>query len=192
MNQNIGIFEGSVDIGKTLKGSTVYDPAAGTYTVTGGGADMWGDEDDFRMAWLKVSGDVTLTADVEVVKARVIPNTKAVLMIRQNLDPAPPYADIAIHADGHITLQFRRTQGGQTEDVLLPKPNSRRFRIERKGDQFTVFAGATDGSKLTASKPVKIVLNDPVYVGLGMCSHQADGLATAVFSNVSVEPKPQK
>ncbi len=192
MNQTIGIFESSTDIGKTLKGSTVYNATAGTYTVTGGGADMWGDEDDFQMAWLKLSGDVTLTADVEVVKERVIPNTKAVLMIRQSLDPASPYADIAKHADGHITLQFRRTQGGQTEDVLLPKPNSKRLRVERKGDQFTVYAGATDGSKLTASKPVKIVLSNPVYVGLGMCSHQADGLATAIFSNVSIEPKPNK
>ncbi len=46
----LGLFEGAGDIGKTLKGSTVYDPATGTYTVTGGGADMWGAEDDFQMA----------------------------------------------------------------------------------------------------------------------------------------------
>ncbi len=190
MNQNIGIFEGSTDIGNTLRGSTVYDPAAGTYTVTGGGADMWGAEVDFQMAWVKVSGDVALTADVRIVQGHTIPNTKAVLMIRQSLDTASPYADIAIHADGHITLQYRLAQGGETGDILSAEHNSNRLRIERKGDLFTMYASAPDG-KMTASEPLKVVLHDPVYVGIGMCSHQADVLETAVFSNVKIDHLPK-
>jgi hypothetical protein len=36
--------------------------------------------------------------------------------------------------------------------------------------------------------PVEYVsLKDPVYVGLGVCSHVADKVETAIFSNVSVE-----
>ena len=41
--------------------------------------------------------------------------------------------------------------------------------------------------KLTASAPVTIILHDPVYVGIGMCAHKADGVETAVFSNVKIE-----
>jgi hypothetical protein len=34
---------------------------------------------------------------------------------------------------------------------------------------------------------VTIILQDPVYVGIGMCAHHADRLETAVFSNVKIE-----
>lgn len=182
-----GIFEGSTDIGKTLQGSTIYDASTGEYRVTGGGADMWGAEDDLHFSWVRISGDVTLTADVRFPSdGGAIPLKKGVLMIRQSLDPDSPYADIAIHGDGHVTPQYRNRQGGETADTMLSKSGSTRLRIERRGDQFTVYAGPVDG-KLTASAPITIVLRDPVYVGIGMCAHKADGVETAIFSNVAIE-----
>ena len=182
-----GLFEGSTDVGSTPKGSTVYDPGRGEYRVTGGGADMWGAADAFHLSWVRLSGDVTLTADVAFpADGGAIPLKKAVLIERQSLDPASPYADVAIHGDGHITLQYRATQGGETADTTSTEHGSTRLRIERKGDQFTIYAGPANG-KLTASAPVTIVLHDPVYVGIGMCAHQADRLETAVFSNVKIE-----
>jgi len=182
-----GLFEGSTDVGSTLKGSTVYDPGSGEYRVTGGGADMWGAADAFHLSWVRLSGDVTLTADVRFpADGGAIPLKKAVLIVRQSLDPASPYADVAIHGDGHITLQYRATQGGETADTTSTEHGSTRLRIERKGDQFTMYAGPANG-KLSASAPVTIILHDPVYVGIGMCAHKADGVETAVFSNVKIE-----
>jgi hypothetical protein len=182
-----GLFEGSTDVGSTLKGSTVYDPASGEYRVTGGGADMWGAADAFHLSWVRLSGDVTLTADVRFpADGGAIPLKKAVLIVRQSLDPASPYADVAIHGDGHITLQYRATQGGETADTTSTERGSTRLRIERKGDQFTMYAGPSNG-KLSASAPVTIILHDPVYVGIGMCAHKVDGFETAVFSNVKIE-----
>jgi hypothetical protein len=176
------MFEGSTDIGKALKGSTVYDAATGEYRVSGGGADMWGAEDDFHMSWVRVSGDVTVSADVTFpADGGAIPLKKAVLMVRQSLDPDAAYADVAVHGDGHITLQYRETKGGPTADLTSSVHGPVRLRIERKGDQFTSYAGTA------VSGPVKIVLHDPVYVGIGMCAHKADGIETAVFSNVKVE-----
>lgn len=177
-----GIFEGASDIGKTLPGLMVYDPATGEYRVSGGGADMWGAEDDFHMSWVKLSGDVTLSADVKFpADGGAIPLKKAVLMVRQSLDPDASYADVAVHGDGHITLQYRETKGGPTADLTSTVHAPVRLKIERKGDQFTSYAGDT------ASGPVKIVLHDPVYVGIGMCAHKADGIETAVFSKVKIE-----
>jgi TolB protein len=69
VNSSSGIFEGSSDIGLTHQGSTVYDTKTGKYRVTGGGADMWGAADAFHFSWLRLSGDVTLTADVEFPRA---------------------------------------------------------------------------------------------------------------------------
>lgn len=44
------------------------------------------------------------------------------------------------------------------------------------------------GEELKASGPVEyLTLKDPVYVGLGVCSHMATTLETAIFSNVKLE-----
>ncbi len=181
-----GIFAGSTDVGKTQKGSTVYDAASASYLVTGGGADMWGSADAFHFSWVRLSGDATLTADVHFPTGNLAPLEKAVLIFRQSLDPASAYADVAIHADGHITLQYRAASGGATADVTSPEHGSVRLRIERKGNRFTAFTGSGDG-KLTAFSGTAISMEDPVYVGVGVCSHAADGLAAVTFSNVVIE-----
>lgn len=181
-----GIFAGSTDVGKTQKGSTVYEAASGSYRVTGGGADMWGSTDAFHFSWVRLSGDATLTADVHFPAGDLAPLEKAVLIFRQSLDPASPYSDVAIHADGHITLQYRVSSGSRTEDVTAAEHGSARLRIERKGNRFTAFTGPSDG-KLTAFSAMTVPMEDPVYVGVGVCSHAAEDLATVTFSKVAIK-----
>jgi regulation of enolase protein 1 (concanavalin A-like superfamily) len=181
-----GIFAGSIDVGKTLRGTTVFDPASGSYRVTGGGADMWGSEDAFHFSWVKLSGDETLTADVQFPADVPVPLEKGVLIFRQSLDPASAYADIAIHGDGHATIQWRAVAGGKTDDAVAPLHGPVRLRIERKGNLFTTSVGPADG-KLTAFSSTTVVMDGPVYVGIGFCSHKADGLASVTFSHVTIE-----
>ena len=181
-----GIFTSATDVGSPKAGSTVYDPAKDSYVVTGGGSDMWGDADAFHFSWVQLTGDAALTANVQFPNSGVAPLEKAVLIFRQSLDPGPPYADVAIHGDGHITLQYRVAAGAKTEDVTAPKTGSTRLRIERKGDQFTAYAATGDG-KLTAFSSYVVAMEGPVYVGIGVCAHRADGVATATFSNVKLE-----
>jgi TolB protein len=180
------IFEGSSDVGKTRAGSTVYEPAGGVYRVTGGGADMWGAADDFHFSWVRLSGDATLTADIQYPWSSKAPLEKAVLIFRQSLDPGSAYADNAIHADGHITLQYRATAGGKTADVTAAEHGATRLRIERSGDRFTAYTGSA-GGKLTAFSNTTIAMEGPVYVGIGVCAHDTEGLTTVSFSNVSIE-----
>jgi hypothetical protein len=186
MSNGHGLFEGSTDVGAALKGSTVFDRKSGEYRLTGGGADMWGEADAFRFTWSKLAGDATLSADVHFPPGPLVPLEKAVLIFRQSLEPGSAYADVAIHGDGHITLQFRAVAGGKTEDTTSTEHGATRLRIERRGDQFAISAGPEDG-KMVASPPVTIVLHDPVYVGLGMCAHDAKGLAAVTFANVKLE-----
>ncbi|HEY0795919.1 MAG TPA: hypothetical protein VGD64_09085 [Acidisarcina sp.] len=196
----IGIFTGSTDVGETLPGKTVFltgkGKSGGEYSVTGGGADMWGDADAFHFSWLKFAGDAVFTADVQFPPGVTAPLEKAVLMFRANLDPGAAYADIAVHADGHTTLQFRAVEGEKTADSVLtqagPVTAPIRLRIERKGDVFTTWAGPAD-QPLTATSSTTISLADaatPVYVGIGVCAHDANSVATVTFSNVKIERKP--
>jgi TolB protein len=191
MSETIGIFTSSTEIGTTRKGSTLYVPLSGEYHVTGGGADIWGTADDFHFTWVRLSGDVSLTADIRFPASSPEALRKAILMIRQSLNPGSAYADAAIHGDGHINLQFRAVDGGKTDDTLSTQHGSTRLRIERKGNQFTVFAGEP-GQALVPAPPMTIVMKDPVYVGIGVCAHNAKAVEEAIFSNVEIEQPSQQ
>ncbi len=186
----VAVFDSSGDVGVTpLKGKTEFDSSTGEYRITGGGANMWETADAFQFAWKKVSGDMALTADVHFIGTGVEEHRKAALMIRQSLDADSAYADVALHGDGLTSLQYRSTAGAITEEVQSKLKAPERLRIERRGDRFTMYVGAP-GGELTPAGPVSVVLQDPVYVGLAVCSHNANVLETAVFSNVKLEQLP--
>jgi TolB protein len=183
----VGIFDSDGAVGETpKKGSVEYNAAAGEYRVTGGGANIWAATDAFHFVWKRLSGDVTLTADVQFSGAGAAAHRKAVLMVRQGLEPDSPYADVALHGDGLTSLQFRPTTGAITQEIRSPVSAPLRIRIERRGEQFTIYAGKP-GEELKSTGTAIVALKDPVYVGLGVCSHNADNLETAVFSNVKLE-----
>ncbi len=183
----IGIFDSDGSVGVTpKKGSVEYNAAANEYRVTGGGANIWAATDAFHFVWKRLSGDVTLTADVQFSGAGAVAHRKAVLMVRQTLEPGSAYADAALHGDGLTSLQFRPTDGAVTQELRSTVTAPLRIRIERRGEKFTMYAGKP-GEELQSTGPASVALKDPVYVGLGVCSHNADVLETAVFSNVKIE-----
>jgi TolB protein len=192
--QNLGPFESSGDIGVTpQKGKVDFDAASGEHRVTGGGENIWATADAFQFVWQKMSGDMALTADVRFLGAGAVAHRKAALMIRQGLEPDAAYADVALHGDGLTSLQYRLAAGEQTLEMKQKATSDLgapvRIRIERRGDRFTMLAGKPGGT-LTTTGPATVALHDPVYVGLAVCSHDANVLETAVFSNVSVQPVP--
>jgi hypothetical protein len=185
---DLGIFTNQGSVGPTPPGGIAhYDPAKGEYRITGGGANVWGTADAFYFVWKKASGDMTLSADVQWVGTSSAEHRKAVLMIRQGLEPGSAYADAVSHGNGLTSLQFRGAANEQTYQVFTQVDGPVRLRIERKQSRFTMYAGKPN-EELKVVGPIEYVgLQDPVYVGLGVCSHVATTLETAVFSNVKIE-----
>jgi TolB protein len=182
----VGVFQSHKDVGLTpKKGSVHYESKTGAYRVTGGGANMWQTTDAFQFAYKQISGDVTLTADVHFVGQGVEEHRKAALMIRQDLKPHSAYADAALHGDGLTSLQYRTVAGAETQEVRSDLKTPVRIRIERHGNEFRMLAG-TPGQELKATGAVTVALQDPVYVGLAVCSHNANILETAIFTNVNL------
>lgn len=180
-----GVFESSGDIGVTpLAGSVQVDAAK--YRVTGGGANIWANEDAFYFVWKRISGDATISADIEFEGSGTVAHRKAVLMFRQDLSAGSAYADVAIHGDGLTSLQVRSAAGGATEEIRSTVTNPDHVRIERRGNQFTVYVGKR-GEQPVSAGPQTVDLARDVYVGIGVCSHDAHLLETAVFSNVLLE-----
>jgi TolB protein len=188
---SLGIFTNEGSVGQTPPGcKTQYDAAKGEYHITGGGANMWGAADAFYFVWKKVSGDVTLTADIQWVGTSAAEHRKAVLIVRQSLDTSSPYADAVSHGNGLTSLQFRGASNEQTYQIVAAEDGPSRLRIVKKGSRFTMYFGKP-GEDLKPSGPVEFVtLEEPFYVGLGVCSHVATTLETAIFSNVKLEETP--
>jgi hypothetical protein len=184
---SIGIFESHDDVGDSpRKGSATFDSVAGEYRITGGGANMWGGVDAFHFVWKRVTGNFSMTADVRFVGAGKEDHRKAVLAVRQSLDANAAYADVALHGDGLTALQFRPIPGAETSEVRSSLNAPVRIRIERRGAQFFMSVGKA-GEPLVSSIPATVSLEGPVYIGLGVCSHDAQVLETAVFSNVIIQ-----
>ncbi len=182
------LFEANGDVGITpAKGKVDVDPIKAEYRVTGGGANIWGAVDAFQFAYKKMSGDIVMTADIHFVGTGAVAHRKAALMIRQSLDAGSAYADVAIHGDGLTSLQFRPTADAPTAEIRSELKGPVRIRIERRGNTFTMAAG-NPGEELKPAGPATVVLQDPVYVGLAVSSHDANILETAIFTNVQVEP----
>ncbi|WP_348266084.1 hypothetical protein P8936_09130 [Edaphobacter paludis] len=188
--QSLGIFEGSTDVGSVNPpGTFVYDPGAGTYTITSAGANLWSTVDGFDFVWKKVSGDVSLTADIDFPnKTRnPSPHRKALLMFRQSLDADVVYADAAQHGSGLTALQYRREKGATTQDIELNISSPKRIRIEKRGDTITMFLSRNGEPLHQVGASIKLHFDEPYYVGLGVCSHDVKVVEKAVFSNVELK-----
>jgi TolB protein len=186
--KNLGIFTDEGSVGQTPPGCKAsYDPVRGEYRITGGGDNIWGSVDTFYFVWKKASGNMNLTADVQFQGTSAAEHRKAVLMMRQSLDAGSAYADAVSHGNGLTSLQFRGVAGAATYQVFTQVDEPARVKLVREGSRFTMFSGKP-GEELKPSGPVEfITLKDPVYVGLGVCSHVATTLETALFSNVKLE-----
>ena len=185
-----GIFDGHSDVGDVggaYAGNVEYDAGKGTYTVTGGGANIWFDHDAFQYVWKRGSGDVSLAADLEFLGPGKNPHRKAVLMVRQSLEADAAYVDIAVHGVGLTSLQYREEKGGTTHEVQANVESPKRVKILKRGDYFTMWVAGADGKFALAGATGKIVLNEPFYVGIGVCSHEKDLVEKAVFSKVEVK-----
>jgi TolB protein len=182
------LFEHSGDIGATaIPGKTVTRPPSTTWRLTGSGANIWGEADAFHYAWTERSGDLHIAADVAFEGKGVDPHRKAGVMIRQNRTPGSPYADVMVHGDGLIAMQYREAQDGPTRQIISDrKAVNARIRLEREGD-YVLFSVAEPGKPFRhAGGNFRIPFQAPYMVGLAVSSHNNAVSETAVFSNVDL------
>ena len=183
----VGVFESHGDVGTVLHGGSVdYDAGKKAYAISGSGDNMWSTADAFQFIWKKMSGDVSLTADISFLTKTGNEHKKAVLMLRQSLDGDSVYADVALHASGLTSLQFRDEKGAVTREVRSILSAPKRLRIVKRGD-YVYMALGSDGSVEPAGGWLHIPLQGEFYVGLGVCSHDKEVVEQAVFSNVELK-----
>lgn len=197
----IGIFEGQSDIGSAVvPGSASYDARSGQYTINSAGYNVWYSRDEFRFLWKKLSGDVSLAADITYPDPSGFWDRKALLVIRQDLDDNSKVALVALHGDGMIHLAQRPEKGARVKDLefriggrgrpggespdSLVTVHATRIGIEKHGDAFALFVSLEGEPMHQFGPPIMLPFTEPFYVGIGFCSHLPDKSDTAVLSNV--------
>ncbi len=184
---DLGLFSDHTDIGAPKHAGTVaYDAKAGTYTIGGSGQNMWFKSDSFHYVWKKMDGDLALSADISFIGTSPEGHRKACLLIRQTLDADSVYADAAVHGDGLTSLQYRAGTADVTREVQTSNAAPRRLRIEKIGDYIYMSLAGADGVLHPSGCSVRLPFKGPFYIGLGVCSHNAEAFETAVFSNVEI------
>ena len=182
----LGLFSQAADIGQVKNsGKVEWNLENETYAVSGSGKNMWFKEDEFHFVWKKIDGDFILDATAKWLSPGVDPHRKYGWMVRKNLESDSPYVDVAIHGDGLTSMQFRREKGADTEQIQLSLQAPDLFRLTRKGSSF-VFSAAKSGESMTQTEALELDLGSEVYVGLFVCSHNAEVTEVAEFSNVRI------
>ena len=190
-SESLGIFEGQSDVGTVKPSGTLhFDSARETYTITAAGANIWSTVDAFHYVWKKVSGDVSLSADIAFPESSAAsnPHRKAVLLFRQSLDSDGVYADAAQHGSGLTALQYRRSKGDTTQDIELNIDAPKRLRLEKRDDIITMFLSMHGEPLHQAGASIKLPFDGTFYAGIGLCSHNENVVEKAVFSNVVLKP----
>ena len=188
--QTLGYFETSADVGSpAIAGSSSYDAATQTYTITGSGANMWAARDEFQFAWRKLRGDFIVRTHARFLGAGTDPHRKLGWIVRSSLDADATYADAAVHGDGLASLQFRASTGGPTFQLPSAVRGADVIQLERRGTAF-IMSVARYGEPFTRTELSELALGDEVYVGLFVCAHNAKVAERAVFSNVRIVVPP--
>ena len=192
-----GMFEGVTDVGNPkLKGSIDYNKTTDTYTLTGAGANIWANADEFFFAWKKIKGDFSMSTKLNF--EGVNPEHRKIgIMIRETLDGDSKYADISVHGDGLNSLQWRKEKGGATVEIASSIKMPDHITLERRGNKIIMKTAigswpdkvdtAQKASEFPAGTEMEIDLPETCYVGIFICSHVVDKIEKAYFSELTIK-----
>jgi regulation of enolase protein 1 (concanavalin A-like superfamily)/two-component sensor histidine kinase/DNA-binding response OmpR family regulator len=177
----------SVDIGDVeVDGSATGSD--GSYEVTGAGRNIWNYVNQFHFLQTPVEGDVRIqgrVTDIEVVSDY----SKAGLMIRSSLKEDAAYGFLANIADEMAEVDWRQEEGTGGRNFPVGGLGSEYdwFRVDRLGDQITCSISA-DGDHWEFIDRRAVELEEPIHVGLAVCSVSQSVPITAHFEDVTIRP----
>ena len=196
----IGLFDGQSEIGRALvAGSASFDVSTQQYTINSAGYNIWYTRDEFHYLWKKMSGDVSLAADIAFPNSHGFFDRKVVFVIRQDLDDDAKEVMAGVHGAGLIHLAQRPEKGAVMTQTFrtggrvkgapkdAPVVLAKRVGIEKRGNVFTLYISMKGEPMQPAGAPYTLHFSEPFYVGIGFCSHVPDKVDTGVVSNVVLQ-----
>ena len=195
---------------------SVSENPAGTFTVKGCGADVWGTDDQFFYVYEAIEGDFDMSVKIDSFTANSNAWAKAGLTVREANE------DGTIPGNGrHVSAQIQALNqvGGSSNDYWTswrnavganvsddstvhsgsPIVNPTWLRIAKTGGTLRTYYAKEEGEWVQQSTVETdnwadgaIGASKPLYIGLWVTSHEASSNdATAVFTNWTIStPEP--
>jgi TolB protein len=184
----VGIFDAHADVGTARSGSASYNSERQEYVLAGSGQNMWNTRDDFHFVWKRMTGNFILSTRTRFIGPGVEAHRKIGWTVRPSLATNAAHVTAALHGNGLVSLQFRRTSGAITEELTsrdsLPDADAV-VQLERR-DGVYALSVARFGDTLVTQELSGVSLPDTVYVGLFVCAHNDTVVERAAFSNVRI------
>ena len=190
------------DVGDTgAAGSTSW--AAGTFTLKGSGADIWGTADAFQFLFQEFGGCCNVTDEYPLehveVSARVTsvqntdPFAKAGVMLRSGTGRSAPFAPggadviLDVRPTGDVEFMTRSSAGAETTYVSGTTATVPVWlKLGRVDDLVTGYV-SSDGDHWTAVGSTRTGVSiDEEQVGIVVTSHVRGTLNTATFDHVEL------
>ena len=171
---------------------TFYESNDGYIAMSGEGADIWGNDDEFRYAYKTLNGNGSMIVRLDSLE-KLNNNTNAGIMIREiPEDPNSVMALVAMRSSGDTALQWRTVRSGYvyqseagTDERIADFPVW--LKLTREGDTITgqrSFDGVIwepIGEDPNTATTTIVSMSNQVYIGLFVCSHTEDTLSGATF-----------
>lgn len=191
----------SADIGSPLPAGSMsctntYNEATATYTVNGGGTDIWDASDKFQFA----SQTLTGTSATAIVRVTSLSNTnswsKTGLMFRDSSAAGSIFADVLITPSNGLVFQWRATTNGTATGATVttvPAPTASNpvwLKLVKSGSNISAYyaTGTATPSSWTQVSTTRTVTfsGNSCLAGLALTSHAWGSLCTATLDNLSL------
>ena len=187
----LDLFQGQSDISAAvIPGSATFDESTKQYIINSAGYNVWYSRDEFRYLWKKMSGDISLAADV------AFPDRNGYKRPEGDLYHSPEprrrlergYGRRARHWNDSLGAASKPRGSHYRYAVPVRRlacenvSEADRHREARRFDRD--FSSAWRANRCTSLAPLKLHLEGPFYAGIGFCSHLPDKSDTAVLLNV--------
>ena len=173
------------DIGSpTPTGSSAIVTPGQSYNVTAGGRDVYGNSDEFRFGYRRVTGDFDTRVRVASLSATDA-WTKAGLMARESLASNSRNV-FAFTTPTTFRMTTRSATGASTTgngSVATSIPNAW-LRLRRVGSTFQSYY-STNGNTWTLLAQSTVTMSADVYIGIALTSHKPGFAATGQFRDLA-------
>lgn len=165
---------------------------SGTITLSGGGADIFGNSDQFNFdSSAGATGNTALTTEITSL-SNTNPFTKAGLMLRSDGSPGSAQVSVLATPGNGVMFEWCAVAGNASvsvKDSTVPIPTASNpvwLQLIRIGNSFSAFYSLNGSAWVQVGTAQTVSLSPTPLAGLAITSHNTGKLATATFTNTSI------
>jgi RHS repeat-associated protein len=179
------------DIGSPGQAGSQSFAGDGIWTISGGGADIWGTSDQFHSVYQSVTGTMTITAQVAAqTNSNATATAKSGLMARASNAANAPFYAVMVEPNNTVYVTHRDTAGASAAvQASTTGVTPRSIAITRIGTTFYAFT-SSDGVTWTyvpGSAHTITAIGSAALVGMAVSAVNNATVSTATFDAVKIE-----